>query len=233
MERCVVGLIFLIAVPIMIVIFLWVNKIHVDYWSLIQRTLPLDTAVFGVYCFCGKQGSGKTYSLTKFILKNHEGRKIYSNVASLRGVEYEQITSVKHLLSLRDEKRVIIIFDEIFTLLNDKTIPRDIRDDLMEFLSQQRKQKNILITTAQEWLNIPIEFRRFVRIQVECSTIPWGRFGGLLIEEYFDAYRMVWSNLDNEYVAPRISKKYSKYEKKYMESYDTYERIRRLKRSDS
>jgi ATPase family associated with various cellular activities (AAA) len=214
-----------------VLLLLFLNKIHIDWGSIIRKTIALDTAVFGVYCFCGKQGSGKTYSLTKYILKEHNGRKIYSNVNSLRGVDFEPITSVQHLLSLRDEKKVIIIYDEILNLLNDKTIPRDIRDDLMEFLSQQRKQKNILITTAQEWLNIPIEFRRFVRIQVDCATVPLGKFGGILIEEYFDAYRMKWSQLDNEYVAPRISKKFSKYEKRFMESYDTYERVRKLKRS--
>lgn len=214
-----------------ILILLALNKIHIDWVSLIRKTIALDTAVFGVYCFCGKQGSGKTYSLTKYVLKEAKGRKVYSNVNSLKGIDFEPITSVKHLLELRDEKKVIIIYDEILNLLNDKTIPRDIRDDLMEFLSQQRKQKNILITTAQEWLNIPIEFRRFVRIQIDCVTVPLGRFGGILIEEYFDAYRMKWSQLDNEYVAPRISKKFSKYEKRFMESYDTYERVRKLKRT--
>ena len=226
-------MIFLIFVGIIgiILILLALNKIHIDWLSIPRKTIPLDTAVFGVYCFCGKQGSGKTYSLTKYVLKEARGRKIYSNVQSLRGVDFEPITSVAHLLLLRDEKKVIIIYDEILNLLNDKTIPRDIRDDLMEFLSQQRKQKNILITTAQEWLNIPIEFRRFVRIQIDCATVPLGRFGGILIEEYFDAYRMKWSQLDNEYVAPRISKKFSKYEKRFMESYDTYERVRKLKRS--
>lgn len=223
------GLIILIAIPLLVVILLMINKIYIDWRSFLSKTLPLDMGVFGVYCFTGKQGSGKTYSLTKYIKKHHDGKKIYSNLF-IKGIKYEKITSVQHLLSLRNEEKLFIIFDEIFTLLNDKTIPRDIRDDLMEFLSQQRKMKNILMTTAQEWLNIPIEFRRFVRVQVECRTKPLGRWGGLLMEEYFDAYEMKWSQLDNEYVAPRIRKKYSKYERKYMESYDTYQRIRRLKR---
>jgi hypothetical protein len=226
------GLIFLLAIPLIIVILMALNKIYIDWRSIISKTIPLDTGVFGVYCFTGKQGTGKTYSLTKFIKKHHNSEKIYSNL-TIKGIEYEQIRSVEHLLSLRNEGNLLIIFDEIFTLLNDKTIPKDIRDDLMEFLSQQRKMKNILLTTAQEWLNIPIEFRRFVRIQIGCRTIPLGRFGGILIEEYNDASRMEWSNLENEYVAPRIRKKLSKYEKRFMVSYDTYERIRKLSRTES
>lgn len=212
-----------------VVLLLYINKIYIDWASFTKKTLPLDTGVFGVYCFTGKQGSGKTYALTKYI-KTHvpKGTKIYSNI-TLIGIEYENIRDMQHLLSLRDEKNVFIVYDEILNFLNDKQIPKNIRDDLLEFLSQQRKMKNILMTTAQEWLNIPIEFRRFVRVQVACTTKPLGRFGGILQEEYRDAYNMTWDNLQNEYVAPRISKKYSKYEKKHMQSYDTYERVRKLK----
>lgn len=221
-----------------VIVFLYVSfiffqaKIKVDIPSFFDSTLPLDTGVFGVYAFTGKQGTGKTYGLTKYVKKNLDNRVVYSNL-TLKGVDYIPITSIEHLLSLRDKQNLYIIFDEIFTVLNDKQIPRDIRDDLMEFLSQQRKMKNILLTTAQEWLNIPIDFRRFVRIQVECSTRPLGSLGGIFTETYNDATQIKWSQVENEYVSPRIARKISKYQKRYMESYDTYERIRRLKRKES
>lgn len=213
--------------------YMWLNKIHVDWRSIFSKTIPLDTGLFGVYCFTGKQGSGKTYSLTKYVKKHvAPGQKIYSNL-TVKGIEYEKIKSVEHLLSLKDQKDLFIIFDEIFTLLDDKAIPKDIRKDLMEFLSQQRKMKNILFTTAQEWLEIPMTFRRFVRIQVECTTRPLGRFGGILTEVYYDAYKMKWDQMENEYIAPRIRMKLSKYEKRFMLAYDTYERIRSLNRKNA
>lgn len=216
---------FIVGVPVVVAGLFWYAKIHVDWQSFVRQSIPLDRGVFGVYCFCGKQGSGKTYSLVKFIKKNApKDATIYSNV-TIRGIDYKPITSVNHLLSLKDEKNLFIIYDEIFTLLEKKSA---ITKDLMEFLTQQRKQKNILLTTAQEWLEIPITFRRFVRIQIECQTIPLGRLGGILREEYFDAYQMAWDNLQNEYIAPRISMKFSKYEKRFMLSYNTYERIRQL-----
>lgn len=215
----------ILVIPILVLIFMWYAKIHVDWRSLISKTLPLDRGLFGVYCFTGKQGSGKTYSLVKYIKKNVKtDQKIYSNV-TMPGVDYEPIRSIEHLLSLRDEKKVFIVYDEIFTLMQKSS---KIEGDLMEFLTQQRKMKNIFFTTAQEWLEIPMTFRRFVRIQVECRTRPLGKLGGILQEEYFDSYEIKWDQLQNEYVSPRISKKYSKYERKYMESYDTYERIRKL-----
>lgn len=219
-------MIYLIILGIIGVVFgfLYVFKIRIDWGSIPRSTIPLDRGVFGVYCFTGKQGSGKTYSLTKFILKHHDGKTIYSNV-NIKGIKYKQIESEQHLLSLRDEKNVFIIYDEIFTLLQKQS---KISGDLMEFLTQQRKMKNIFMTTAQEWLEVPVTFRRFVRIQIECQTIPLGRFGGILREEYYDAYNMKWSQLENEYVAPLIEMKFSKYEKRFMLAYDTYERVRKL-----
>lgn len=217
-------MLWLVIILVIIIVLFAINKVRVDVKSFFMPTIPLDTGVFGVYCFDGKQGSGKTYSLTKFIKNHAAGRTIYSNM-EFKGIDYEEIESVEHLLSLRDKKNVIIVYDEIFTLMDKST---KIQGDLQELLSQQRKMKNILITTAQEWLNIPIDFRRYVRIQVICKTRPLGRFGGILKEEYRDAYEMVWDQLANEYVAPRIALKFSKYEKRIMETYNTYERVNRL-----
>lgn len=224
LEKSIMGLIFVFAIPLIVIILLALNKIYIDWGSILSKTIPLDTGLFGVYCFTGKQGSGKTYSLTKYVKKHHRGEKIYSNM-TIKGIKYTPIKSVDHLLSLRDEKNLFIIYDEILSLLEDKQIPKPMRKKLMIFLSQQRKMGNILMTTAQEWLEIPVTFRRFVRIQVECKTRPLGRWGGILVEEYFDAYQMKWDQMENEYVAPRIRKKYSKYEKRFMLAYDTYERI--------
>lgn len=220
---------WLLLIPLIIIVviiyLIFVGKILVDIPSFFRKTLPLDTGKFGVYCFTGKQGTGKTYSLTKYVIKNQNGRKLYSNL-TLKGVEYIKIKSVNELLELSEQENCLIVFDEIFAILGDKAIPQQIRSRLLNFLAQQRKVHNIMITTAQEWLELPVTFRRFVRVQIDCATIPWGRFGGLLIEEYSDATHMKWSQLENEYVSPRINRKYSKYEKKIMQSYDTYERIK-------
>lgn len=217
----------LLLITFIIVMIFFNNKISIDLNSFFRKSLPLDRSTFGVYCFTGKQGTGKTYSLTKYVKKHltDDVTAVYSNV-TIKGIDYIPIESVEHLLSLRDEQKVFIIYDEIFTLLSKQT---RITEELMEFLTQQRKMKNIFFTTAQEWLEIPITFRRFVRIQIECETFPLGKFGGILFERYYNAAKMKWDNLENEYVAPLISSKISKYEKRFMLSYDTYERIRKLK----
>lgn len=200
------------------------NKIKIDIPSFLDSTIPLDRGIFGVYCFTGHQGSGKTYSLNKFIRKHHQGKKIYSNV-TLSDLDYEPIRDIEHLYSLANERNIYIIYDEIFTLMSKSKKDREM---LEEFLPQMRKMGNIFLTTAQYWLELDITFRRFVRIQIECSTRPMGRLGGILFEEYYDTTKIQWDNLQNEYVSPTISKKLSKYQKRYMETYDTHERIRSL-----
>lgn len=217
--------ILIIVFIVVVIIFVVKAKIHVDFPSFLHPTLPLAIGVFGVYCFTGKQGSGKTYSLNKFIRKHARGKQIYSNL-TLKGIKYTHLKTIDELFELADKRNCYIIYDEIFTMMQKSS---KMGEQIMEFLTQQRKQENIFLTTAQEWLELPITFRRFVRIQIECYTRPLGKLGGILIETYYDAYRMKWDQLENEYVAPLITKKISKYERRYMESYDTFERIKKLK----
>jgi len=200
------------------------NKIRIDWASFTKPTLPLDRGLFGVYCFTGHQGSGKTYGLNKYVRKNGKSKKIYSNM-TLKNLDYTKITSVSHLFSLIDEKDCIIIYDEIFAVMAKS---KRLKEDGMEFLSQMRKQKIIFITTAQYWLELDITFRRFVRIQIECTTRPLGKFGGIFKEVYYDTTQIHWDNLENEYISPTLATKYSKYEKKHMESYDTNERMKNV-----
>jgi hypothetical protein len=216
----ILGILCFIAIVLMIK-----NKIHIDIPSFIRKTLALDTGKFGVYCFTGHQGSGKTYALNKFIRKHAKGKKIYSNI-SLKDLDYTPITTIDQLYALADEEYCYIIFDEIFTLMSKSKKDREM---LEQFLPQMRKVHNIFLTTAQYWLELDISFRRFVRIQIDCQTRPLGKWGGILKEQYSDTTQITWDNLQNEYVSPLISTKYSKYEKRFMESYDTYERIKALK----
>lgn len=206
------------------VIAIWRNKIHFDIPSFFRQTLPLDRGLFGVYCFTGHQGSGKTYSLNKYIRKNAKGKKIYSNI-TLRGIKYTPINSLEELYALAEQEHVFIIYDEIFTLMSKSKKDREM---LEQFLPQMRKVHNIFLTTAQYWLELDITFRRFVRIQIECSTRPLGSWGGILKEVYYDTTQIKWDNLENDYVSPLLTTKFSKYERRFMESYDTFERVRKL-----
>lgn len=175
---------------------------------------------FGVYCYCGKQGSGKTYSAVEFLL-NVSDIPIYSNV-HLTGIKYTYFSGFDNLLKLRDKSDCIIVYDEIFTALTKSS---KINTEVLDFLSQMRKRQIIFITTAQEWLEIPMTLRRYCRYQIDCKMINLLGLG-ILIKHCYDAEQMKWSEEDNEYVAPLVETTISKCNIRVANSYDTFEQIK-------
>lgn len=206
---------------IIIVLKIHNDKIRIKFKTFFKQGFCPKRGPFGVYCYCGKQGSGKTYSAIEFLLDNQD-KVIYSNVHSLRGVKYTPIGGFDDLLRLRNEHDCIIFFDEIFTAL---TRTSSMTTEILDFLSQMRKRRIIFITTAQEWLEINMTLRRYCRYQIDCSIRNF--FGlGILTKVFKDAERMKWSQLDNEYVAPVVETSISKLVLDVANSYDTFEQIK-------
>ena len=176
---------------------------------------------FGVYCYCGKQGSGKTYSVVEF-LKQQKDIKIYSNISTLKGIKYQYFNGFDKLLELRNEHDCSLVYDEIFTALTKST---RLSNEVLDFLSQMRKRRIIFLTTAQEWLEINITLRRYCRYQIECKM--FNILGlGILIKSMYDAEQLKWSNDDNEYIAPLVETTISKCNISVANSYDTFEQIK-------
>lgn len=164
---------------------------------------------------------GKTYSAVEFLLQNKD-KRIYSNVRTIQGVKYTPIGGFDDLLKLRSESDCIIFYDEIFTAL---TRTSKLNTDVLDFLSQMRKRRIIFITTAQEWLEINITFRRYCRYQIQCSMRNILGLG-ILVKKFSDAEQMKWSNEDNDYIAPLLSTTISKCNIEVANSYDTFEQIK-------
>ena len=216
----------LILILIFLIVYFVVNKIRIDFPSFLKKGFQARRGQFGVYCFVGKQGSGKTFSVVNFILRNLD-MPIYSNV-ELKGIKYNHFSGLDELLKI-DQKKSIIVFDEIFSILAKSS---RITPEIMTFLSQQRKKEIIFITTAQEWLEIPITLRRYVRYQIDCSILNFLPFS-ILIERYRDGELMKWDNLENDYVAPVIATKVSKMAKKVTTHYDTIQEVKDFNQSKS
>lgn len=185
---------------------------------------------WGLYCYTGKQGTGKTYSAIKFLInqKNKYDYKIITNVTSFKG--YDNIiymTNINDIINycesfIENEGNVIIFFDEIFTILNKNT---KINESILSFLSQLRKRKIIFITTAQEWGEVNITFRRYVRYQVECNLFSF--FGyAFIFNSINDGDMIRWNNDLQDWIAPRVSANFSKGNLYVIESYDTFETIK-------
>lgn len=203
-----------------ILILVYKNKhVRIKFKTFLKKGFAPKRGKFGVYCYCGKQGSGKTYSAVEFLNSNQD-KPIYSNV-HLSGINYTYFSGFDELLKLRSEHDCIIVFDEIFTALTKTT---KINTDVLDFLSQMRKRQIIFITTAQEWLEISMTLRRYCRYEIECNMRNVLGIG-ILTKRMYDAEQMKWSQEDNEYVAPIITTTISKCNIEIANKYDTFEQI--------
>lgn len=217
----------ILLIVLIFAVFVKFRHTKIKFKTFFKKGFAPQRGRFGVYCYCGKQGCGKTYSAVEFLLSNKD-MKIYSNVRSLKGVKYTPIGGFDDLLKLRSETNCIIFFDEIFTALSKKSSSRLTRqqsNEVLDFLSQMRKRKIIFITTAQEWLEMDMTLRRYCRFQIECNMINFLGLG-ILIKSCYNAEQMKWSVNDNEYIAPLVETTISKCNKKVADSYDTFEQIK-------
>lgn len=212
---------FYIFIMLIIIIVIRFRKTKIKYKTFFKKGFNAKRGRFGVYCYCGKQGSGKTYSVVEF-LKQQKGVDIYSNINSVVGVDYTYFNGFNELLKLKDKTDCIIVYDEIFTALTKQS---KINTEVLDFLSQMRKRRIVFLTTAQEWLEINITLRRYCRYQIECNIFNIFRTG-ILLKRVYDAEQLKWSNEDNEYIAPLIETTISKCNLEVANSYDTFERIK-------
>ena len=210
----------LFIIVILLLVFRFKNT-RIKFKTFLKKGFAPKRKKFGVYCYCGKQGKGKTYSVVEFLKNQPSDIKIYANIKTLKGINYTYFEGFEELLSINDSN-CIIVYDEIFTAL---TKGSKMTPEVLSFLSQMRKKEIIFLTTAQEWLEINITLRRYCRYQIECSMHNFLGLG-ILVKSMYDAEQMKWSQEDNEYIAPLIETTISKCNISVANSYDTFEEIK-------
>ena len=213
---------FIFIIVLIIAIFIKFRHTKIKFKTFFKKGFAPKRGKFGVYCYCGKQGSGKTYSVVEFLKQQPKEMRIYANIDSLKGINYTYFNGFDNLLKLRDEHDCIIVYDEIFTALTKSS---RLSTEVLDFLSQMRKRRIVFLTTAQEWLEINITLRRYCRYQIECKMLNILGLG-ILVKCMYDAEQLKWSNDDNEYVAPLIETTISKCNLSVANSYDTFEQIK-------
>lgn len=216
---------------ILIIIYCFKNKVKIKLRTFKNKGFRPVRGNFGVYCYCGKQGKGKTYSLVEYLVDNSKKIKVYSNITDISNVDdITYFTGFKGLIKIKEDldsglintnKQIIIVYDEIFTEL---TKGDKLSKPVIDFLCQMRKRKIIFLTTCQEWAELPLSFRRFCRYQIDCNMIPF-LWTGFLIKTFHDAENMKWSNDEQEHVAPIIETTITKCRLIIATSYDTFLRI--------
>lgn len=224
-------LLIIIAILGVLLIFYCIsNKVRIKFKTFFKRGFKPVRGNFGVYCYDGKQGKGKTYSLVEYLIDNKKNSLIFSNIKGIKNLEYHEYTGFTELMKIKQlidspdfhtDKQIIIVYDEIFTELQKQS---KINKEVLDFLCQMRKRKIIFLTTAQEWAEIPLTFRRFCRYRINCNMIPFFATG-ILIKIFYDAENMKWSNDEQDFVAPLCETTISHTRKFIANSYDTFLRI--------
>lgn len=208
------------------------NHIHINWKTFFREGFKKFDNTFGLYCYVGKQGKGKTYSAIKFlmgykkngyrIITNVKSFNVYSDTIYLDNIS-DIITYCKENIIDNRKDKYIIFFDEIFTILEKR---QAINKEILSFISQLRKRNIILITTAQEWAEINITFRRYCRYQIDCNMFALPIFKtAFIFNSINDGDLIKWDEQQQEFVAPRISANFSKCNKYVIDSYDTFETI--------
>lgn len=213
---------FIFFLVLIISIIIRFRHTKIKFKTFFKKGFAPKRGRFGVYCYCGKQGSGKTYSVVEFLKQQPKEMRIYANIDSLKGINYTYFNGFDNLLKLRDEHDCIIVYDEIFTALTKSS---KLSTEVLDFLSQMRKRRIVFLTTAQEWLEINITLRRYCRYQIDCKMFNFLGLG-ILLKCMYDAEQLKWSNDDNEYIAPLVETTISKCNLSVANSYDTFEQIK-------
>jgi len=225
-------MIYLIIAIVILVVLCVVNKVKIKWKTFLKRGFLPVRGDFGVYCYCGKQGNGKTYSIVEYLLDNRKNIEVFCNIKDIANIEYTYFTGFDGLIKLKEaldndtlvydkNKQLVFVYDEIFTELQKGS---KIGKEVMDFLCQMRKRKIIFLTTAQEWAEIPLTFRRFCRYEIDCKMVNLLVFG-ILLKHFRDAENMKWSDEDQEFVAPLVSNTITKTRKWIANSYNTFLRI--------
>lgn len=227
-------LLFIIFI-IIVFIFIYLSKLrlHIDWRTLFKRGFAKKDNKFGLYTYTGHQGDGKTYSAIKFIIdmKCRNDYIVVTNIHSFNAftdtIYIDNIMDLINFIKINHDKngkKYIILFDEIFTILMRG---QAVNTEILSFLAQLRKRGLIFVTTAQEWSEIPLTFRKFCRFQISCNMFSVPILNrAFLLNRINDGYNARWNNDTQDFEAPLLQTNFAKANLRIVDVYDTFEVIK-------
>lgn len=180
---------------------------------------PNEFREYGLHMFCGEQGSGKTISVVhilQLLKKKYPRVKIRTNM----NYKYQDGT-IEHWKDLvkneNGEYGQVEVLDEIQTWFSSMQ-SKDFPPEMLTEISQQRKQRKMLIGTAQVFSRIA----KPIREQTTYVYLPMTLFGCLTIvrvskPQYWDDENQVFKKYIRSY--------FFVHNKEIRNSFDTYQKI--------
>lgn len=203
--------------------FNFISGLMAEFWKVKNRNKEEMTCT-GINIFCGPQGSGKSLSMIHYlrkILKDYPKAIVVTNIEFNFEVKNQviQYTGFEDFQIENGIYGVIYVLDEIHLILNSlesKGVPLSV---IVE-LSQQRKQRKLILGTSQVYSRMAKPLREQVRNVIMCSNIA-----NLLQFNYLiDAFKSTEdSNGKLKYSKQKVS--FFFHRKEDYLAYDTYKKM--------
>lgn len=126
---------------------------------------------FGLTCFVGRQGGGKTISMVEYLDRMKE---LYPDAIVVTNFNYTKqdmpFTSWRQFTEVRNGlKGVIFAIDELQNEYNSNNW-KDFPEDLLSVVTMQRKQRIKIVATTQVFTRVVKQLREQCYEVVECKT---------------------------------------------------------------
>lgn len=202
-----------------------------DIVSFFNKNIPKEFPEYGLTMFCGRQGSGKTVSMTEYLERM---RSAYPDVLIYTNYNYQNETEPmngwRDLLEKRNGiKGVIFAIDEIQNEYDSMSY-KDFPESLLSVITMQRKQRIKIVATSQIYSRVVKQLREQCFQVVECYTFC----GRWTFTRCFDAdeYNLIIDNPNNRDDIKRLFKYNFIQTDKLRQLYDTYSVVESMKEKD-
>ena len=187
----------------------------------------------GVSVYVGWQGGGKTLSAVYHVdrlMSIFPRCKLVTNIIfnndlidySDRIIYFQSVDELaEKLVKVNNgECGVIYLIDEIqtyFNALDSKNIPPYVFTEI----SQQRKQRKLIIGTSQLWDRMAKPFREQANYEIRCNTL----FNVLTVQTVIDAHTLKLDDKTGRSVGNVIKRGWFFHNRRIRNMYDTYQKV--------
>lgn len=148
---------------------------HVKYLKDLNK---IRFPYHGVYCFCGKQGSGKTLSAVRTISNIYQDYQdvylvtnVKLNTDILTHIPKENMIPFTRYYQLffNYNKPVMFLIDEAHLLFNSLE-SKNADVNMFQVISQNRKRQRIFFLTSQVFSRLQLVMREQINTIIDCRT---------------------------------------------------------------
>lgn len=186
---------------------------------------------FGLKMFCGRQGCGKTMSMVWYLdmlRRKYPKALIYTNFSYRH--QTGSLESLNDLLVYRNgEDGIIFAIDEIQNEFSS-AVSKDFPETLLSEITMQRKQKMTILATSQVFSRVAKPLREQCYEVLDCRTF-FGRWTAVKCYDAEDYCSIIdCYNAEKKFKLPKKWKRSFIQTDSLRDSYDTYEKVKRLSR---